>query len=155
MRYAHAVTVSVFAKPEDDPGRVREGLLALFPFSLTDEEVPLEEQRATGFNERTITILSVILKKEAHITAFIRRLWRELGPDQLVLLGNQLESRLDAEHAFYLRLDKQALLREGRWLLTEGGDCYHIRLSIAAYPKTRESAAAVVRRMLEADRQYL
>lgn len=148
MRYAHAIMVSVFSKPEDDLARIRKGLETLFPFSLVDEEVPVEEQRAAGFNERSITILTVVLRKESQITAFLQHLWPRLGPDQQALLGNQVESRLDAELAFYLRLDKQALLQDGRWLLTEGGNCYHIRMSVAAYPKTRESATAVVRRML-------
>lgn len=150
MRYAHAVEVSVFVKPEDDANPIRDGLLKLFPFSLADEEVPVDEQRAVGFNDRVITVIKAVLTKESHITTFLRNLLEKLGPDQRTLLQNQLDSRLDAEQAFFLRLDKPALMEKNRWLLTEGGNCYHIRLAVAAYPKTREAAAAVVRKILSA-----
>ncbi|MBI4439255.1 hypothetical protein HY640_04950 [Candidatus Woesearchaeota archaeon] len=44
------------------------------------------------------------------------------------------------------RLDKERFLK-GECVLTDGGSCFHIRISVAAFPKTRERAISSVKVM--------
>ena len=147
MKIAHSITISVFCKPEDNKEEVEKALLSLFPFHLENEKIAITKQTAESFNERKITIIEVQLKKGAHINSFIDSLKERFSEEQRDLLTRQLESRLDGEFNFFMRLDKTRLMNDKTCYITDSGDCFHIKISIAAFPKTRESAAAVVKRI--------
>ena len=138
MIIAHHVAVTVFASGDEEATLL--GLAKLFPFSMTDEKITIERQRAEGFRERIITVLRVRLAKQRQIRAFLEQLFSHLD---LETLRRQLESRLDEHLDFFIRLDKPALI-SGDWQLTDGGDCYHLRISVAAFPHTREVAIGVL-----------
>ena len=53
------------------------------------------------------------------------------------------EDRLDEECNFFIRLDKEKLMNGECWI-TDSGDCYHIKISVAAFPKKKERAKQVV-----------
>ncbi|HHE36835.1 MAG TPA: hypothetical protein ENL16_03405, partial [Candidatus Woesearchaeota archaeon] len=86
--------------------------------------------------------LEVELKKEKHTNAFLKSLKQKLNSQQKSVLVKQ-ENRLDDECNFFIRLDKHKLLNDEYWI-TDSGDCYHVRISIAAFPKNKESARKVV-----------
>jgi RNA-binding protein len=68
--------------------------------------------------------------------------------DQCKTLREQRWSRLDEELFFYIRLNKEAALKD-IFELTDSGDCVHIKMHIAAFPKNRDSALKVVEEMFE------
>jgi len=142
MRLANNIRVCVFVKPEDDEAAVKEHLLSLFPFDLEHEKIAVLRSKATGFNQREIIILEVELKKEKHTNAFLKSLKQKLNSQQKSVLVKQ-ENRLDDECNFFIRLDKHKLLNDEYWI-TDSGDCYHVRISIAAFPKNKENARKVV-----------
>jgi RNA binding exosome subunit len=148
MELVNAVDLRVFILPEDNPDDVRKAFLEFFPFSLAEEKIPLEEQRATGFNERKITILKATLLKKSHIRAFLKSLLAKLTPDQKAYLLSQKHSRLDEQLKFFIRIDKPTLLNEKRHFITEKGECFHITLSIASYPRSRDKALKAVEQLL-------
>jgi hypothetical protein len=150
MRLFHNITVSVFCKPEDDPARIEERLRAFVPFELEKEKLKVGRQKATGFNDRPITILDITLAKESHIAQFLRLLTEALADHQKALLRHQLESRLDEELTFFVRFDKAAW-NEGRPELVDHGDCYHLKMRVAAFPKTREAALKVLQQLFLVD----
>jgi len=53
-------------------------------------------------------------------------------------LNNQIESRLNDEGYFFIRLNKQLLL-DNTYVLTDKGNCFHIKIKIAGYPAKRST----------------
>ncbi|MBW2997870.1 hypothetical protein KY349_06025 [Candidatus Woesearchaeota archaeon] len=148
MKIAHNVKLSVFAHEEDDEKQVEQAFLSLMPFDLEQEKLKLSRTAATGFKERKITILEIILTKEKHTSKLLTFLKQGLSDDQRQLLLNQADSRLDNELNFFIRLDKPKLLNNEFWI-TDEGNCFHIRISVAAYPKKREAALGVIESWLK------
>ena len=145
MRFANNIKVSVFVKPEEDEASIKKHLLALFPFDLEQEKIIFNRSNATGFNQKEIVILEVDLKKERHTHAFLNFLKEKLNEQQKSVLVKQ-ENRLDDECNLFIRLDKNKLLNNEFWI-TDSGECYHIRISIAAFPKKKEKARVVVEKI--------
>jgi RNA binding exosome subunit len=132
-------------KPEEDEQAVKDKFLGLFPFSLEEEKVVLKRSKATGFNQKEIIIYEVELAKDKHTNAFLKFLNSKLDEQQRIMLIRQ-EDRLDEHLNFFLRLDKASLL-QGQYQITDCGECFHIRISIAAFPRKRETALEVVKKI--------
>lgn len=143
MKYAHYIKLSVFSKEDENADKIKETLLKLVPFDPEKEKIQLNEQKALGFNEKTITIFEIELKKDKHIRDFLKNLLDKLGKEQKLLLLRQAESRLDNEFNFFIRLEKERLMN-GMYWITDGGNCFHIKINIATFPKTRERCLSVV-----------
>lgn len=149
MKMAHTITLSVFIRPGEDEESVRQALISLVPLELEKEKVNLRRTvaKANISGQSDIVIYEIVLEKERHTRQFIDFLKSRLSAGQKRELASQ-ENRVDDECCFYMRLDKQKLL-SGEYGLTDGGDCFHVRMSIAAYPKKREEALAVVRKIFQ------
>jgi len=143
MRYLHNAVISVFAKEGEDALKIKERLVSLVPFSLEEEGIKVREQVAEGFNEKKIRIFEVVLEKEKHLNRFIEMLRNSLSDEQRELLLRQRESRLDAGLNFFIRLDKEKLL-EGKFFIIDGGNCFHIKMAVAAFPAKRQPALEVI-----------
>jgi len=149
MKLAHSIRLSVFIKPEDIAQdleiekKVMNCLKSLLPFDLEAEKIKIEKEVVVGFNNRNISILKLELVKESHTSMFIKNLLTKLNHDQRSLLLRQAESRLDENLDFFIRLGKDELLR-GNYYITETGECFHIRIGIAAFPKKREAALEII-----------
>lgn len=154
MRKAHTITVSVFCREHEDEHRIKEGLLFLLGMdeaTLKKEGCVFHRVRAKGFEERGIIILSATLDKARHITRFLARLCSLLSPAQRRIVLMEAKSRLDDDFFFYLRFDKPTLILEKKLQLIDGGNCYHIKMSIAAFPKRRDVALDVVKSLFSED----
>ena len=55
----------------------------------------------------------------------------------------QKESRLDDNLDFFLRFGKDEYIRNDKLMLTDSGNCFHIKISIDAFPKKREIALKI------------
>jgi len=140
-RLVLAVHLRVFIKPEDEFEHVRSGFLRLVPFALADEKVELKEETIDTSIEgtpRIVRVLRITLSKPRHVTLFLEHLNEKLSDEDKRTLLNQKESRLDEEGLFYLRLERIAWMVDSDAVLTDSGNCYHIALDIAAYPKKRD-----------------
>ena len=146
MRLANSVSVRVFCREEEDRELIVNRLKLLLPFDLEKEKIKIEERSAEGFEDRQIKIFSVELDRERHTNAFVNNLVEKLGDEKKTLL-EQLESRLDDELNFFIRLDKEMLLKD-RFVLTDSGNCYHIRVNIASFPRSRANAVKVIRALI-------
>ncbi len=145
MRYAHKIVFTFFAKPGDDVTRLRAALAGLAPSDETKRKKALSESVAApeGQFEDELRILACTLTGESETTAMLRRILASLAKADYAAVSQQRESRLDDELDFFLRLDKKKFLA-GMWALTQSGDCLHVRITLAAYPKTKASALAVL-----------
>lgn len=149
MRFANAIQIRVFSKDDEDEARIISGLKELVAFDYEKEKIKFSSQTAIGFNEAKIRIFTISLDKERHVRAFLGMLMQKLNDMQKELLLRQRESRLDDELDFYIRLDKDKLLNEHLCWITDSGNCYHIRISIAAFPRKREVALKIIEQIIK------
>jgi len=152
MRYAHRITVTVFLKSEDifedsdASDKIISSMKYLVPLDLEKEKINLNIINAEGFSGREIKIFEIMLLKESHTNIFLDNLKGLLGSDQISLLMSQRWSRLDENLDLFIRLSK-AQLFEKKALLTDSGDCFHIRIGIAAFPRRRETALNIIEKI--------
>lgn len=152
MKYLNNAVLSVFAKPaEEDIAAVKKALVELAPFSLAEEHIELKEETAQGFNEQQIKIFTITLIKEAHTNAFLRALLNRLTKEQKELLLRQRESRVDNELRFFIRFDKDKWIADRRLFMTDSGNCFHVKMQIAAFPARRPDALAVVEKIFSTE----
>jgi len=151
MKYAHFVKAKVFSyeKDNEDERPILDKFLQLFPFNLEDEKISLKKTNAEGFKENKITIFEVDLKKQKHINDFVSNLIKKLDEEQKKLILGQAETRLDENLDFFLRFDKGEYLNNDKLILTDSGNCFHIKISIAAFPKKRNIGLEILKKVFE------
>lgn len=149
MRLANFIELRVFSYEGEDENKIIEKLKSLVPFDLQNEKVSISQKTATGFNEKTIRIFGIRLEKERHTNKFIENLASKLTSEQKELLVRQAETRLDTEFNFFVRFDKTRLLKKDELWLTDSGNCYHIKINIACFPRTKENAIGVIRNVFK------
>jgi len=147
MKYAHNIEMRVFCKEDDNEELIIEKIKNLFPFDFEKEKVEFKSKISYGFEDKKINILTVFVKKERHTTSVLKNLMKNLDQEQKDLLLKQLDSRLDETLHFYFRLDKDKLLND-EYLITDSGNCFHFKISVAAYPHKRDVAEKIVREIL-------
>lgn len=149
MKNIHHIWLTVYSKPEDNESEIIENLKKFISFDLEEEKININRKSAASVEERKIVIFQIHLEKSRHINQFVKDLNSMLKPEQKELLLNQKESRLDSENHFFIRFDKDKLLKENKFFITDKGNCYHLKMSIAAFPSTRENALKVVEAIFE------
>lgn len=82
------------------------------------------------------------IKKEKNINEFIQNLKSKLGKNNLQKIISEA-NRVDDDCNLYIRLDKKEL-DKGNFILTDNGDCFHIKIKLAAYPNKKENALKIV-----------
>lgn len=148
MKLANSIKISVFAKEEEDPDKILNKLISLIPFNLEEEKIALSKQNAAGFNQQTIKIFEITMIKDRHINGFLEFLNSKLTADQKELLIQQADSRTDDDLNFFIRLDKDKLMND-EFQITDSGNCYHIKICLAVFPKKKENALAVVKEIFK------
>ena len=149
MKYGRTVEARVFVKGEEDEERVKSGLLLLFPYNLEEQKIFIKKEVATGLQDNKIIILTVKLEKDRHINTFIRKLFARLDSKQKSLLLEQLSSRIDGEVNFFVRFGKNKLMDDNILKITDAGNCYHIKIGIAAYPSKKAVGMKIMKRLLD------
>ena len=147
MKYAHSIKLTVFSYENENSRNILDGFLRFFPFNPEDNKAALKKSAATGFNEAKIETLEITLTKNNLISQFLENLLNNLDENQKKLILEQIESRLDENLDFFLRFDKELWVKEHKLLLTDSGRCFHMKLSVAAFPKKREAALNAVREL--------
>lgn len=144
---ANSVKISVFAKEDEDSGKIKEKLLELIPFDI--DEVVLEEKNAKGFEEKEIKVFEVLLTKEKHVRLFLENLISRISDEAKELVVRHLDKRIDDECNFFLRLSKDKFVKENELWITDQGNCFHIKINIACFPKNKEKAIEIIRKVLK------
>lgn len=147
-KLANCIWISVFAKEEENAAEIEKFLKELVGLDIEKEKIKFSCKTAIGFHERKIKIMEIVLEKNRHINEFLKNLASKFNQEQKELLARQAESRLDDDFNFFLRLDKEKLLCKECWI-TDTGNCYHLKMSIACFPKKRENALAVIKQIFK------
>lgn len=150
LNIAHSATIRVFCGEGENEHAILAGLQWLLPFDIEKEKITIQGQNALGFNDKKITIFEVALTKNRHVRAFLDNLVAKISEHDKQTLLRQLDSRVDEDANFFLRFEKERLSEHHDLLLTDGGNCYHIKIKIASFPSTKEAAIKAVRNMLQA-----
>ncbi len=142
--FLHSACLRVFAKEEEDLEKIRQKFLSFFPFDLEEEKITIEGHTVLGSKDKKIKTLEVCLQKKRHLKKFLEQFLQKITSEQKEMLVRQKESRLDEDLDFFIRLDKQKLLENGEYFITDSGNCFHFKLSIAAFPAKREIALQII-----------
>ncbi len=145
----HNIELTVFVKEEDDIDKVKKAMIDFFPFNLEDEKIELKQRTAKGFEHKKITVLGIELAKQKHVRIFLESLLEKLTKEQKELLLRQKETRLDEDLNFFMRFDKVKLLEEGKMHITDSGNCFHLKMKIAAFPAKREKALEAIEKIFK------
>ena len=149
MKIAHSIKITVFVKEGEDESKVKGKLLSLIPFDLEKERIELKESTATGFDDKKIKIFEVFLEKDKHIEMFLNKLVEDLSDSTKEFILRGAEKRLDKDCNFFLRFSKEKLIEENDLWLTNQGNCFHIKVNIAAFPKKKEIALEIIRNLFK------
>ena len=155
MKYAHLIKLTAFSYENENAQSVLEAFLRLFPFNLEDHKIVLKKTGALGFNESKIMIFEAELIKTNLIKQFLENLLAKLDKSQKELVLNQSESRLDKNLDFFLRFEKDSWINEKKLILTDSGKCFHIKMSVAAFPKKREIALNAIKDLFNKQQTYI
>jgi hypothetical protein len=150
MKFLNNAVLSVFARPaEEDAAAVRQALAELVPLDLVQEKIAVEQQSAEGFSDQKIHIYTITLAKAAHTNVFLKGLLNRLTTEQKQQLLDQRESRLDSELHFFIRFDKDVWLKSRELVITDSGNCFHVKLQLAAFPARRPDALLLVEKIFK------
>jgi len=69
--------------------------------------------------------------------------------EQRELILRQAETRLDREFNFFIRFDKEKLVNENKYWITDSGNCFHIKMNIACFPRKREQALKIIQNIFK------
>ena len=145
MKYAHLVRLTAFSHEGEDSESIHDAFLRFFPFSLEENKIKLNKATAEGFHGRKIVVFEAKLAKNSLITWFLENLASSFDESQKQEILKQIGSRLDKNLDFFLRFDKNSWINDKKLILTDSGKCFHLKISIAAFPKKREAALNVVK----------
>lgn len=149
MKYAHAVKLRAIVRPDREES-VKEAMIGLLgrPVSavLDEEEISFDRDEAEDFSGNDIVFVRTAFEKTRNTNDVLRTLRDNLPEGDRQMVVDQMD-RLDEDLHFHLRLDLDSFL-DGAYILTEDGDCLHIRIKVAAYPAKQERAVGVVHEML-------
>lgn len=146
MKLTHNIKISVFIKEFDDEKKSAETLVALLPDNFEKEKIKIEEEQIKIKEGDNLKILRVKTDKERHNKEIITKLKDFLGKEQCEIVSKDTK-RIDEEGNLYIRLDRVALEEKGEAVLVDHGNCYHIKIMLAAFPKNKKRAIEVAKKL--------
>ncbi len=146
MKQVHNLTISIYVYQDEDEKKTGETLVELLPENFEDEKIQIEVGKAKILEGRNMTLFSVSLSKQRHIKQVLEKLKEHLGEEQCATIASQ-ENRVDSEGNLFIRLDREKLENERESVLTDKGKCFHFKIVLAAFPKSRENAIKVAKEL--------
>jgi len=141
MKFANKISLRVFCHPEEDVDEINKAFLDLLGFSaeeIEEQKIPFRKIDAKGFQQKSIVIFEADLLKDRHCNGFLKRLSHNLSYHDKEMMKDD-DLRLDDNLDFFIRLDKAAL-EDKKYVVTDSGECFHVKISVSAFPKNRVAA---------------
>jgi len=135
-KIVHSVSLNVFEKHVECLPELQDVFHRLLPIDFKKNKIQIHHQQLEGFSG-IIHSLTLQTTSNRHNVLLLASLFTQFTKNDKELIEHQKESRLNDEGVFYIRLDKSLLL-QNIFQLTDGGDCFHMKIKLAAYPATRE-----------------
>src|SRR3989344_4128863 len=147
MKLMHSIKLTVFSYEHENSDEILNSILKFFPFSLEENKIKPVKRNATGFGDSKIEIFEVLLIKTSLINQFLDFILENLDDVQKGTLIQQAESRLDENLDFFIRFDKDSWVKNEKLELTDSGKCFHLKMSVAAFPTKREVALGIAKKI--------
>jgi len=145
MKKAHSIKLRVHCKETEIFDDILKSFLDFFPFGLEKNKIALIKTQVEGALGNKIIILEAEIRKDNLISDFFDFLLAKLNLSQKKLLLDQIESRLDSNLDFFIRFDKSLWINDRILELTDEGNCFHLKIAIAAYPKKKDTATNTIK----------
>jgi len=150
MKLCHSIKIKVFCQANEDEKQITNALKTLFPFDLEENKITIKKSTAPETKRYTeMKILSIKAEKEKLCKLVLNNIMEKLSQEQKDLLIKQLNSRVDDNADFYIRIDKTKYINKKEFWITDSGNCFHIRIAIAAYPAKKEKAIVIAKNIIQ------
>jgi len=127
-----------FVHATEDEDKVEQALR----FVSGAEEIT--KKASEGYHGNPITVLEARISRSREIKAFLS----SLSMDEVRHIREGLDSRMDEESMFFLRLDKQAAY-QGNITLANHDDIISVRGKVKSYPQSRDNALKILDGILQ------
>ena len=149
MKLLNSILLSVFVREGENENAIVEKLKSFIPVDFDAEKIFIKRQTAEGFEDKKIVVLEIELEREKHTNIFLKTLNSGLDAEQKELLIRQAGSRLDEDFNFFIRFDKEKLLNENKYWVTDSGSCFHIKMNIACFPRKMDIALGIIQNIFK------
>ena len=146
MKLAHYLAARVLC-PRDDVEKTSLALSELLSAGYALEKVPITQNPVEESSQAIL--LASFLRKESGINHLFKFIAAKISAEDRQSVANESEQRVDNHLDFFLRFDRESWVAHRKLALTPKGECFHLTFSMAAYPKSRERAAALVRQIFK------
>lgn len=143
----HSIQLNVFESSLEKLPEIHSVFHILLPIDFEKNHIKIDHQQLEGFLG-TIHSLTLQTTSHRHNSLLLDTIFSHVSKQELSIIELQRESRLNKDGVFYIRFDKQSLL-QNIFRLTDGGDCFHIKIKLAAYPATKERYFQNLQKILE------
>lgn len=147
-KLVHNITITVFEKDDEKIPDHNEIFRYILPVDFTKEKVTVSVETVQGFRQQSIHIIRLKTLKNRHNKEVLNTIFSELQIRDKRKIGEQYLTRLNNEGYFFIRLKKKDIL-EKRFLLTESGNCYHIKIKLAGFPANFDQFVNAAKMLLD------
>jgi RNA binding exosome subunit len=141
MKLIHNIKISVLFD-ENQKEIIKKTLLKILPTQtiedLNNKKIKIDEELIKGENNLMMYILKI--KKNKQCNLFFENLINNLDKEYL---EDKITKRIDSSCKLFIRLDKDSLINN-KYEMTYCGNCFHIKMTIASYPKKKEIAENMI-----------
>ncbi len=145
MKSAHYLAARALCLPKE-VGDVSSSLRLLLGCGKEKEVVISSTEPPEG---ATSVLVQSSLKKESDINHLMKFISRNLSNEEKLQIIQEAELRVDDHLDFFLRFDKEEWMQHRKLQLTTKGNCFHLAFAMAAYPKSKERAVALVKEIFK------
>jgi len=146
----HNITLRVILKEEGEVENMLAFFREILPVDHKKCRIDVLHEKTRGFDDVTLHILSMKLHRRRMMELLLTTLFSRLSEGDRKKIASSSRSMMDEFGAFFLRLDRAALLHnEKKFILTDGGDCVHFRIKLAAFPRNEKNLSESLKEVLE------
>jgi len=133
----HNISIRVFEKKSENIEDIKKVFKQILPIDFKKEKIIIKKETVEGLNQKTINIIHIKTSKKRHNKMILDNIFNNLDDKDKNKLYQEKNKRIDQKGNFYIRLDKKQLIKN-IYKITDGGDCFHFTIKIAAYPLNKE-----------------
>lgn len=135
----HYIKFRAYCHATEDKSKVENSIRFV---SDTDK---IEKRTAKGYHGNPIAIMESAIKKSRDVKDFLLRLKKH---GLVKKIWDELESRIDEDHNFYLRFDKQKAFFQ-KYELVKHDDVISVKGKIKCFPTNKRNAVKTMKILLE------
>ena len=148
MKLIHHAIVTIFEKKPENIDIIYNTLHELIPVDFEKEKINISHEKTVGITGDIIHIIKLKTTKNRYNTMLISSIFNNISIEDKKLIMNQRASRLNREGYFFLRLDKDSLLFQRKFIITDSGNCFHFKIKLVAYPANPEQFMNTLEKLL-------